>query len=137
MRYTLPPLLLLLLLLFAGCSFLKAEAKQTGHAVIECVGSEAKQAIKTYGPTVDDVLVNATASDGSIDKARVKDATRGFVTNTAKCVLIDAIARALNPAPADPAAPKSSPLEANPAALHELAAELGGGATYHTPSGTL
>jgi hypothetical protein len=120
-----------------GCAFMKSEAKQTGHAIIECVGTETKRAIAEYGPTIDDVLVNATSADGSIDKARVKNATRGFATNTAKCVLADAVARALNPAPADPAAPKSSPLEANPAELRAMFAELAGGATYRTPHGTL
>lgn len=121
-----------------GCAWLKSEAKETGKAAIDCVADQAaKQAIAEFGPTVDDVLVNATAADGSIDRARVKSATRAFATNAAKCVLADAILRALKPADADPGAPKSSPLEASAAELLLLYAELAGGKVYRTEHGTL
>lgn len=120
-----------------GCSWLKSEGKATAHDVVDCTTSEAKSLSKQFGPTIDDVLVTATNGDGSIDKARVKSAIKGFATDTARCVFADAVARALAPKAADPNAPKSSPLDADPAALHELLAELGGGKSYKTDWGAL
>jgi hypothetical protein len=120
-----------------ACAMLRDEAKHEGRALIDCTTKSAKDTIATFGATVDEVLVSSTAADGSIDRDRVKAATKGFATNTAKCVLADAIARALNPKPDDPNAPKSSPLEAKPDELHALFADLSGGASYKTEHGLL
>lgn len=121
-----------------GCgAWSKRESNAVAGDVVDCTKKEATAAIATFGPTLADVLVTATAGDGSIDKDRVKAATRGFATDTARCVLADTIARALNPKPTDPNAPHSSPLEADPAALHALFAELAGGKSYRTEHGTL
>lgn len=125
------------LLTLPGCAWSQHEARSVAGDVVDCTTKEATAKIAEFAPTVDDVLVNATASDGMLDKDRVKAATRGFATDTARCVLADAIARALSPKPADPNAPKASPLEADPAALRQVLDELGGGRSYRTPHGTL
>lgn len=124
-------------LLLTSCGATQTAIANTKHDVIDCTTKEAVSRIGEFGSMVDDVLVNATAGDGSLDKDRVKSAVKGFATDSARCVLADAIARALAPKADDPNAPKSSPLETDPAALRALLDELGDGKTYHTPNGTL
>lgn len=124
-------------LLLTSCGATQTAIANTKRDVIDCTTKEAVSRIGEFGSMVDDVLVNATAGDGSLDKDRVKSAVKGFATDSARCVLADAIARALAPKADDPNAPKSSPLETDPAALRALLDELGDGKTYHTPNGTL
>lgn len=120
-----------------ACGALKSETKGVAGDVVDCTTTSALSSIKQFGPTVDSVLVVATNADKTVDVDRIKDAARGFATDAARCVLADAIARALNPKADDPNAPKSSPLEADPVALRQAFAELAGGKSYHTEHGTL
>jgi len=124
-------------LVCSACGAFKSEAKHAAADVVDCTTKEASGRIAEYGPMIDDVLVTATAGDGTVDKDRVKSAIRGFATDTARCVLADAVARALSPKSTDPTAPHSSPLNADPLALRQVFSELGGGKTYQTPHGTL
>lgn len=127
----------LILFNIAACAWLSSTSKQVGKDVVDCTTKNAVSRISEFGPAIDAILVTATAGDGTVDKDRVKSAISGFATDDARCVLADAVARALSPKPADPTAPQASPLTADPLALRQVFGELGGGKTYHTPHGTL
>lgn len=97
-----------------GCAWLSKESKTSlGKDVINCLDAEQSKAIGAFAPVVDALLVEATGGDGQIDVQRLKAGTKSMTAEVGGCVLADAIARALAPKPADPNAPKSSPLEAD------------------------
>lgn len=127
----------LLCLVLAGCAWTKTETKALASDVVDCTKAEAATAITEFGPAIDALLVFVTGGDGKVDGAQLAAAGKGFARELGGCVVADAVARALKPAPADPNAPKASPLVADAISLHAALARLYPGAKFHTPSGDL
>lgn len=130
---------LVIAMLSLGCT--AADRRAIADNAIDCTKGAAASVVKQFAPTLDALLVSSIGGDGKVDRAELKEATRGFAKDVGMCVLADVVARALKPAPTDPNAPRSSPVEADRAdlraAFDELRAELGGNATYTTAGGTL
>jgi hypothetical protein len=120
-----------------ACATLKSGGKAVASDAIDCTKAEAMKAITQFAPVVDALLVYSTGGDGKIDTAALKSASKSFARDVGGCVVADAIVRALKPAPADPNAPKSSPLVADPVSLRAAIADLYPGASFHTASGDL
>lgn len=120
-----------------GCAWFTSERKAVASDVIDCTKAEAKNAITEFGPAIDALLVLATGGDGNVDTAQLGNAAKNFGKAVGGCVVADAVARALKPAPADPNAPKASPLVADPGSLRNAMASLYPGTKFHTPSGDL
>lgn len=134
-------ILFVLAILVGACGWLQKEAKHVGADILDCVSEKAKAEIATYGSAVDAVLELSTGADGKVDKDKLADSTKGFAISAGACVFADAVARALNPKPDDPDAPKSSGLEVDAlslrAAFDGIAAERYGGKKFKTPHGLL
>lgn len=118
-----------------GCAAVKDEAKAAAKDAIDCTTKTAVEAISEFGPTVDEVVVNAIDSAGRLDAERVKSATKGFVTDTAKCVLASTLSRLMRPPSSDPNAPQSSPIAVDLKGLHELRISVLGDQRYKLPDG--
>lgn len=127
----------------AACSWFSKEAKSpTGKAVVSCVeSSAAKAATKEFGALVDQALLYAMTGDGKINTDSLKPAAATMALDSGMCVLADRFAAAMQPKPTDPNAPKSSPVEADPASLRaafdELRARYAPGQVFHTEHGVL
>ena len=125
----------------SGCSWLKGEAKKTGQAIIDCTKAESAKAVKELGPVVDVVLAQVVDSSGRVNFSQLSDLAKGWGTDIGGCVLADAVARALLPSPADPNAPKASPLEADRDALwvgfQAFKRQRFGEVTFYTSRGNL
>lgn len=125
---------------FGACSSVKGVAHDVANGLVDCTKKETSAAVHELRPLGDAMLVNAL--DGSkVDWAPVRDIAKGFVTDVGRCVLADAVGRALAPKPTDPNAPKLSPLEVDANALRsgfrQLSTELYGGAQFKTEAGQL
>lgn len=129
------PFLLLFGATFCGCSAIKDEASATARTVVDCTKATALEAIHEYGPTVEQVLVDAVNGDGKLDKDRAKAAVKTYASDTARCVLAATIARLMTPPSSDPAAPQAEPLQVDLAALQELRKEQLGDVRYKLPGG--
>lgn len=125
-----------------GCAWFTTAASKESKAVagdvVDCTKSEVtKNAITEFGPAIDALLVYATGGGGQLDAAQLGAGAKNFVKGVGGCVVADAIARALKPAPADPSAPKASPLVAEPGSLRNAMATLYPGVKFHTANGDL
>lgn len=112
--------LCLLPLVFASCGTARRVAGDVAGDVVDCTSASARGLIDQFGPVVDAVLVAATGGDGKVDGAQLKTAVKNFGVDLGGCVLASSVRRALTPAPDDPAAPRLSPVQADPAALQAL-----------------
>jgi hypothetical protein len=130
-------LLVITTMLLVSCSWLRSESRETAKNVVDCTSASVRSLNRQFGPVVEDMLVQATNDDGSVDWERVKHATAGFAVDTGMCVLADVVARALVPVQKLVNAPKSSPLEVDPAKLRAGFAELAGGRQFKTEAGLL
>lgn len=123
-----------------GCSSVKNAAHGVASSVVDCTKRETANTVHDLRPLGDAMLSNALA-DGKVDWGPVRDVAKGFATDVGRCVLADAVSRALAPRKADPNAPKISPLEVNPdelrAGFRQLAGDLYGGASFKTEAGSL
>lgn len=133
MRYWLAPIMFLLGL--SCCSTIKDEAAATGKAIVDCTKASAVQAIHEYGPTVEQVLVDAVNGNGKLDKDRATAAVKTYASDTARCVLAATIARLMKPPSSDPEAPQSSPLQVDLAGLQDLRRDQLGDVRYKLPDG--
>lgn len=130
-------LVAILVLLLASCGWLKSESRQTAKNLVDCTSAGVRTLNREFGPVVDQLLVDATNNDGSVDWSRVKHATRGFGVSTGLCVLAHAVQRALVPVQKMLDAPQASPLEADPMALRMGFESIAEGRTYRTELGDL
>lgn len=128
---------LIAIAMLIGCAWFTSERKAVAGDVIDCTKAEAKNAITEFGPAIDALLVLATGGDGNIDTAQLGNAAKNFGKAVGGCVVADAVARALKPAPADPSAPKSSPLVADPVSLRNALAALYPKTKFHTANGDI
>lgn len=123
-----------------SCSAIGKEAKAVAASIVDCTKKETAGAVRELRPLGDALLVNALA-DGKVDFGPVRDVAKGFATDVGRCVLADAVSRALSPKPVDPNAPKLSPLDVDTAALRagfrQVAADLYGGVKFKTEAGEL
>lgn len=132
----------LLVALFCACSTscsegLKTEGKRIASSTVDCGTAKAREAIAQYGGVVEAAVELATGTDGKVDRAKLADSAKSFAVDTGMCVLADLVTRHLAPKTADPNAPQSSALEADPLELRAAFYELAGGRAYQTPHGTL
>jgi hypothetical protein len=136
-----PVLLVGLLWHTSGCAWFKSETRAVAGDVVDCTKAEAVKAITQFGPALDALLVYATGGNGQLNADAVKDASKGFAKEIGTCVLADSITRALKPAAADPSAPKSSPLEADPESLRQafeaVRRSVAPGASFKTAQGVI
>lgn len=107
------------LVAIAACGWLGSETKATAKDLVDCTKGEAKQVTAELGPVVDVLLVNAIDPSSKVQWAPIEDIAKKFSADVGGCLLADAVTRALAPAPADPAAPKSSPLVVDQASLRD------------------
>lgn len=129
------PFLILFGATFCGCGQLKEEGRAAVEAIVDCTKATAVDAITTYGPTVEQVLIDSINGAGKLDKDRAKAAVKGYASDTAKCVLAATIARLMKPPSSDPNAPQSSPLQVDLVGLKELRDEQLGPQRYKLPDG--
>lgn len=120
-----------------GCAWFSKESKQVETDVVDCTKAEAAKAITEFGPLADAILIYATGGNGQVNTDAVKSAAKGFGKDIGGCVLADAVARAVKPAPVDPNAPKSSPLVSDPDSLRRALAAVHPGVHFHTANGDL
>ena len=80
---------------------------------------------------------SAGNGSGKLDYAPVKDFAKGFASDVTRCAVADAVARLINPPPADPNAPQISPLQVDRDAAIAGFRELFGGATFRTEAGEI
>lgn len=123
-----------------GCSAFRREAHAVASGIVDCTAKQTHAAVSELRPLGDAMLVNAIDA-GKVNWSPVRDLAKGFVTDVGRCVLADAVSRALRPPSNDPNAPKISPLEVDQDALRagfkQLSADLYGGITFKTDSGSL
>lgn len=120
---------------FCGCNTIKDEARATAKAVVDCTGKTIVQAIDEYGPTVEQVLLDAIDGQGKLDKDRATAAVKSYASDTAKCVLASTLARLLSPPKPNPDAPQSEPLTVDLAGLEALRKDQLGDVRYKLPGG--
>lgn len=122
-----------------GCSAVKEQASATEKDLIDCTKAEAAEAIATYAPTLEAMLVDGASSAGKLDWERVKSATRSYATDAARCVIASTISRLMNPPAAAPGAPQSSPLALDQIEVakgwEDMRASQLGGARFKLPGG--
>lgn len=136
LRYLLFPFVLLFGATWCGCNTIKDEASATARTVVDCTKATAIDAIITYGPTVEQVLVDSINGQGKLDKDRAKAAVKSYASDTARCVLAATLARLMKPPSSDPNAPQAEPITIDLAALQELRKEqLGEHIRYKLPDG--
>jgi hypothetical protein len=121
----------------AACGWLRSESRETAKNVVDCTSAEVVGLRKQFAPVVEDLIVQATHDDGSVDWSRIKHATRGFAVSSGLCVLAHVVQRSLVPVQKALDAPQSSALEADPGALRAGFRELAGGRTFKTELGDL
>ena len=143
-------LILALAVIFTTSCATIAECKQPAHAleakciainsVIDCTTPAAASMISQFKPLLEGAVQHATSGDGGIDLPSIKAVTASLATDDAKCVaaaVFHAAVRRL----ADPNAPKSSPLVADPimlkAGFESIRTEQFGGKTFRLPEGSL
>ena len=118
----------------------RAAAGRVAGDVIDCMAPTARDAIATFAPAIANVVRNATAPDGKVDWAPVRDVGRSLKTPAAQCVMASVIAEALRPPTPRPDAPLSSPLQWDPVSLvsgwEDLRADWGG-KKYQLAAGVL
>jgi hypothetical protein len=119
-----------------GCAWWSAEKKALPTNVVDCTKSEVASLVTQFAPAADQLLLELTGNDGKVDQAAMSAAWSGLKGDL-RCVAADAVARALVPAPADPAAPKASPLVADHASLIAAHQALFPGVHFHTAAGDL
>lgn len=124
-----------------GCGQLKDEARAAAKSVVDCTTTAATAALTEYGPTVEQVIVDAAQSDGKLDWERVKSATKSYASDAARCVLATTVARLMKSPAASPGAPQSATLWLEPIALargwEAMRAEQLAGAKFKLSEGTL
>lgn len=121
----------------SSCATMKEQGRELAGDVVDCMTDQAKQLDEQFGPTVDKVLELAMHGDGGIDWPTVKDATRQFATDSAKCVLARSVARLMKPQSRDPNAPQSEGLEVDRDRLQSAWRQMADGKTYRTPDGDI
>lgn len=100
-------------------------------SAVDCLTPTASKIAHELGPVVDAQLAQLV-DRGDVDWNRARDVWKGIdPKGIAACVLAGAVSRALSPQPADPNAPKVSPLEVDATKLRASFevyrnAELGG-----------
>jgi len=123
----------------SGCT--KGAAIAAGKSVVDCTKGAAPELVTEFSPVLEQLISRATGGDGHVDKASVLAGVKNFGVDVGGCVLATVVARALAPAPADPNAPKSSPLIADAADLRSIFDSIRttrlGGATFRTDAGPL
>lgn len=128
------------LVAFAGCSWLKSEASDAKSAFVDCTKAESVRAVHELGPVVDVVLAQAVAPDTKVSWQPLKDLAKGTTAELFGCVLADVVARNMKP-PSEAGAPKAGQLaidhDSLVAGFRELAIAQWGGATFKTPNGAL
>lgn len=83
-------------LVFAcGSSF---TGKGLGQDALNCAAPSTKQAISDFGPAFDTALVSQVQGDGSLMKSGVEGLLGGLLTDEAKCVGLNSLAKLLTPA---------------------------------------
>jgi hypothetical protein len=124
-----------------ACGWLSKETKAVAADIVDCTTASAKKTVTELGPMADAMLLSAVDAQSKIDWNPITDLAKKFSADVGGCVLADAVARALKPTPADPNAPKSSPLEVDRVSLRsgfvDLKAKLFPGKTFKTAAGDL
>lgn len=115
----------------AGCTTgQRAGAGRIAGDLVDCMTPSAKDATGQLLPVFADALRNATADDGSIDKARITSVGKSIIAPTLQCAFVSALAEYGRQRTKDPNAPQSAEVSPNhaelAAALEELRAEWGG-----------
>lgn len=125
-------LIALLVLILSGCSWFRSEAKHAGYTTIDCTTSKAKDAIKQFAPTVEQLIVNTIDTAGRADWNMVESATKDFAADVGGCVLAATVSRLL--AEAQQAGVMSAPIEIDHTDLarrwEQLRASRYGGALF-------
>lgn len=103
----------ILLLLVASCGPVQQEGKRLAADVVDCTTATALRAITEFGPTVEQVVIDAATGAGDLDWSRVKSATKAYATDAARCVLASTIARLMKPPASSPDAPQSAGVQLN------------------------
>jgi hypothetical protein len=128
------------LAIVVACGSITSGPKNAGRALVDCTKKQTATTVHELRPFGDALLSNAL-SGGSVDWGPVRDVAKGFATDVGRCVLADAVTRALAPKPVDPTAPKVSPLDVDPTAMRDgfrkLAGDLYDGAEFKTEHGAL
>lgn len=106
----------LLFLMLTSCGWASGEAKHAAGSVVDCTKAKAKDAIKQFAPTVEQLVVNTVDAAGRADWNTIESATRDFSADVGGCVLQSVITRLLDP-DIGPDGPQSSPLAIDRAEL--------------------
>lgn len=89
----------------------KSVAGDVVASAVDCLTPTASKVTHELGPVVDAQLAQLV-DHGDVDWNRARDVWKGIdPKGIAACVLVGAVSRALSPQPADPSAPRASPLE--------------------------
>lgn len=117
-----------------ACGWLKGEATHAASSTVDCATARAKDAIRQYAPTLEQLVTNTLDSAGHADWNTIRSATEGYAIDTGGCVLQAVVTRLLTPVVEKLGAPASSPLELDRADLahewDELRLQRYGGATF-------
>lgn len=109
--------LVVAVLVACGSSF---TGKGLAKDALNCAAPSTKQAISDFGPAFDTALVSQVQGDGSLMKSGVEGLLSGLLTDEAKCVGLNSLAKLLTPA-APTSGVASAPLNVN---HDDVAAEL-------------
>lgn len=136
----------MLVLILLACPALNCDGardtlKDGLNTVLDCTKGELAPAVNDLAPIAEKIVLDALDPAGKVNWAPVKEYGKGLVTNVAKCVLAEGVARVLAPKPDDPNAPKVGGVHVDVAAVRvgfaEVKAELFGPVTFETSAGRL
>lgn len=138
MRNLLSRLVALALIIIAlGCGAMRSAGEVAKWSLIDCTKAQTAKVVGELRPLMGTVIAHAVNGSGKLDYAPVKDFAKGFASDVTRCAVADAVARLINPPPADPNAPQLSPLQVDRDAAIAGLRELFGGQRFRTAAGDI